>query len=80
MQYNIFDYSPHAVHYILMTYLFYNREFVLLIPFTHFAHSPHPLLLTTTNQKKWVLTQKIFATGKKDFPSRKSDVCIWKNY
>ena len=28
MQYSIINYSHHAVYYIAMTYLFYNRKFV----------------------------------------------------
>ena len=37
-----------AVHYIPMTYLFYNWKFVSFDHFTHFAHQ-HPPPLATTN-------------------------------
>ena len=30
MQYSIINYSHHAVHYILMSYLFYNWRFVIV--------------------------------------------------
>ena len=35
MQYNIIDYSHHAVRYIPMTYLFYNQSLYLLASFVH---------------------------------------------
>ena len=45
MQYGIISYSHHAVHYIPMTYLFYNWKFMLFNSFQLFC----PLPLATSN-------------------------------
>ena len=44
MQYSIINYSNHAIHYIFMTYLFYNLEFVPFDNFHPFLPSPTPYL------------------------------------
>ena len=46
MQYNIITSSYHAVHYILITYLFYKLKFV---SFDHLYPFLHPLLLVIPN-------------------------------
>ena len=43
MQHNIIDYSHHAVHYIPVTYLFYNWKFVPLETLHPFCLPPNPL-------------------------------------
>ena len=47
----MFNYSHHAVYYILRTYLFYNLNFVPFAPFTHFTTDLHSktLPLATAN-------------------------------
>lgn len=40
--YSINDYIPQAVHYIIVTYLFYNWKFVPLDAFHLFAHPASP--------------------------------------
>lgn len=47
--YYIIDYIPHAVHFITMTHLFHNWEFVLLnLP--HLLHSNPPIRCTHANK------------------------------
>lgn len=42
MQYRIINYSPHAVHYIPMTYLFYNWKFIIFYNYnSHFSVQPY---------------------------------------
>ena len=45
MQYGIINYGHHAVHYIPMTYLFYNWKFILFNSF----HLFYPLPLATSD-------------------------------
>ena len=49
MQYGFTNYSHHAVHYIPITYLFYDWEFVPLNPFHSFCPPPTTIALKTTN-------------------------------
>ena len=48
MCYNIIDYRHHAVHYIPMTYLFYNWKLVCFDPLCQFHPLPIPLPLWQT--------------------------------
>ena len=43
-EYNIVNYSQHAVYCIPMTYLFCNWNLCLLTPFTQFCPPPKPCL------------------------------------
>ena len=42
--YSIFDYIPHAVCFILLTNLFCNWKFYLLLYFTYFTNLPSPTI------------------------------------
>ena len=58
MQYCIINYSHHAVHYILMTHLFYNWEFVFFDPLHSF-----PTLASNKHQSVLCIYEICFVLG-----------------